>query len=44
VGKALAAGALTPLPLHRFDLAQTAGAHDAVEGGAVGKVVIDLPD
>jgi NADPH2:quinone reductase len=44
VGKALAAGALTPLPLHRFDLAHTAGAHDAVEGGAVGKVVIDLPD
>lgn len=30
------------LPLHRFSLADTAEAHRAVEGGAVGKVVIDL--
>ncbi len=40
--RALAAGALTTLPLHRFTLAQAAAAHDAVEHGAVGKVVIDL--
>jgi NADPH2:quinone reductase len=39
---ALAAGALTTLPLHRFRLEQIAEAHDAVEGGAVGKVLIDL--
>ena len=30
------------LPLHRFDLADTAGAHEAVEAGAVGKVLIDV--
>jgi NADPH:quinone reductase len=30
------------LPLHRFPLERTADAHAAVEGGAVGKVVIDL--
>ena len=42
VSQALAAGALTPLPLHRFPLAEAGAAHDAVEGGAVGKVVIDL--
>jgi NADPH2:quinone reductase len=41
--EALAAGALTTLPLHRFSLEQSAEAHDAVEQGAVGKVVIDLP-
>jgi len=40
---ALAAGALTTLPLHRFTLDQIEQAHDAVEQGAVGKVVIDLP-
>jgi NADPH2:quinone reductase len=39
---AVAAGALTTLPLHRFRLEQIAEAHDAVEGGAVGKVIIDL--
>ena len=39
---AVAAGALTTLPLHRFSLEQIADAHDAVEGGAVGKVIIDL--
>lgn len=32
-----------PLPLHRFPLEHTADAHDAVESGAVGKVVIDIP-
>jgi NADPH2:quinone reductase len=40
--QAVAAGALTTLPLHRFSLEQIAEAHDAVEAGAVGKVVIDL--
>jgi NADPH:quinone reductase len=30
------------LPVHRFDLADTAAAHDAVEGGAVGKVLITV--
>jgi NADPH2:quinone reductase len=30
------------LPLHRFPLEQTAAAHSAVEGGAVGKVLIDI--
>jgi NADPH2:quinone reductase len=40
--EAVAAGALTTLPIHRFSLDQIAEAHDAVEGGAVGKVVIDL--
>jgi NADPH2:quinone reductase len=41
VSKAVNAGALTTQPLHRFPLAETGAAHDAVEGGAVGKVVID---
>jgi NADPH:quinone reductase len=39
---AVAAGALTTLPIHRFTLDQIAEAHDAVEQGAVGKVVLDL--
>jgi NADPH2:quinone reductase len=48
VSAALAAGALRlgrghGLPLTRFPLAETAAAHNAVEGGAVGKVLIDLP-
>jgi NADPH:quinone reductase len=43
VTNALAADALTPLPLHRFPLAETAAAHDAVESGVTGKVLIDLP-
>jgi NADPH2:quinone reductase len=30
------------LPLHRFDLDATAAAHDAVEGGAVGKVLVTV--
>jgi NADPH:quinone reductase len=47
VTKAAAEGALpvgedAGLPLHRFPLEGTAGAHDAVEGGAVGKVLIDV--
>jgi NADPH2:quinone reductase len=42
VSAAVRAGALTTLPLHRFPLARAADAHDAVQGGAVGKVVIDV--
>ena len=40
VEQALADGALSPLPLHRFPLDQTAAAQDAVEQGAVGKVLV----
>ena len=43
VGEALRAGALTTLPLHRFPLTEIAAAHDAVEAGVVGKVLIDVP-
>ncbi|MBV9161107.1 MAG: NADPH:quinone reductase [Pseudonocardiales bacterium] len=39
---ALRGGALSPLPVHRFSLDQVAAAHDAVEAGVVGKVLIDL--
>jgi NADPH2:quinone reductase len=39
---ALAVGEQAGLPLHRFDLAHTADAHAAVEGGAVGKVLIEV--
>jgi NADPH2:quinone reductase len=47
VGAAVAAGALrvgedAGLPLHRFPLEQTAAAHDAVDGGAIGKVLIEV--
>jgi NADPH2:quinone reductase len=38
----LPVGADAGLPLHRFALEQTAEAHGAVEGGAVGKVLIDV--
>ena len=40
VERALADWALTPLPLHRFSLEETAAAQDAVEHGAVGKVIV----
>jgi NADPH2:quinone reductase len=43
VSAAVAAGSLTTLPLHRFPLERAADAHDAVQSGAVGKVVIDIP-
>ena len=43
VRRAVAEGALTTLPLHRFPLDQAAAAHDAVEAGAVGKVLVDIP-
>jgi NADPH2:quinone reductase len=39
---ALTVGADAGLPLHRFELGETADAHAAVEGGAVGKVLIDV--
>ena len=47
VARAAADGALpvgedAGLPLHRFPLERTADAHDAVEAGAVGKVLIDV--
>ncbi|MEN2745802.1 NADPH:quinone reductase [Sinomonas halotolerans] len=47
VGAALADGALRVgeehgLPLARYPLAETAAAHDAVEAGFVGKVLIDV--
>ena len=47
VTAAAAAGALEVgephgLPITRFTLAETAAAHDAVEGGVVGKVLIDV--
>jgi NADPH2:quinone reductase len=41
VSQAVRAGALTTLPLHRFPLERAADAHDAVQAGAVGKVLID---
>jgi NADPH2:quinone reductase len=39
---ALPVGEDAGLPLHRFRLEETADAHRAVEGGAVGKVLIDV--
>jgi len=43
VDKALPVGEEAGLPLHRFPLARTADAHQAVQDGAVGKVLIDVP-
>jgi NADPH2:quinone reductase len=48
VAAAVEAGALPVgeehgLPLVRFPLGRTADAHRAVEGGAVGKVLVDVP-
>lgn len=48
VSAAVAAGALrvgrdAGLPLHRYPLEHTGDAHAAVEAGAVGKVLIDVP-
>lgn len=39
---ALRVGAEHGLPITRFPLSETAAAHDAVENGAVGKVLIDV--
>jgi NADPH:quinone reductase len=41
--EALPVGESAGLPLHRFPLANTADAHQAVQDGAVGKVLIDVP-
>jgi NADPH:quinone reductase len=43
IDAALAAGALTELPVTRLPLDEVARAHDAVEAGAVGKVVLEIP-
>ncbi len=43
VSAALAGGVLSELPEHRFALRDIAAAHDAVEQGAVGKVLVDVP-
>jgi len=40
---ALASGALTELPVHKFSLEDIAAAHDAVEHGVVGKALV-VPD
>jgi len=40
---AMEAGALTALPVIRFPLSQIAEAQRAVEAGAVGKVVVEIP-
>ena len=37
---ALAAGDLTGLPVHKFPLDDIAAAHQAAEGGAVGKIIV----
>jgi NADPH2:quinone reductase len=42
VSSALAAGALTPLPQQRFGLERIAEAHDAVQQGTLGKVLVDV--
>jgi NADPH2:quinone reductase len=49
VTAAIAAGAVgigpeAGLPIHRFPLADTAGAHAAVEAGAIGKVLVTIDD
>ncbi|MGH3343021.1 MAG: NADPH:quinone reductase [Carbonactinosporaceae bacterium] len=43
ISAALAAGTLSPLPAIRFPLDEIGAAHDAVERGAVGKVLVDIP-
>ena len=43
VTEALAAGELPALPVTRFPLADVAAAHDAVQAGRPGKVLLDLP-
>jgi NADPH2:quinone reductase len=39
---ALRVGEAVGMPLHHFPLEEAAAAHDAVEAGAVGKVLIDV--
>jgi NADPH2:quinone reductase len=40
VSRALAAGRLSALPVHRFPLDEVAAAHEAVEAGTLGKVMV----
>ena len=40
--RVLAIGEEAGLPLQRFSLAETGAAHDAVQNGFVGKVLIDV--
>ncbi|MBO4240102.1 NADPH:quinone reductase [Pseudonocardia sp. ICBG1034] len=42
LGVAAAHGALTPLPVTRFGIDDVVAAHEAVEAGTTGKVVVDL--
>ena len=42
VSAALQAGALTELPVQRFPLERCAEAQEAVQSGAVGKVLLDV--
>ena len=42
ISSALRDGALHPLPTHVFTLDQIAAAHDAVQHGAVGKVLVRI--
>jgi NADPH:quinone reductase len=42
ITRALQAGALTELPVTRFPLEEIVAAHEAVESGAVGKVVLEV--
>ncbi|RZT87255.1 NADPH2:quinone reductase [Pseudonocardia sediminis] len=42
VTAAAAAGSLSALPIHRFSLDDVAAAHEAVESGVTGKVVVDI--
>ena len=44
VNQALSAGALTLPAITRFPLDQVAAAHQAQESGAVGRVLVDIPD
>jgi NADPH2:quinone reductase len=43
ISTALVAGALSELPMTRLPLHEIAAAHDAVEAGTVGKVVVEIP-
>ncbi len=43
ISAAVAAGALSELPVIRFPLDQIAAAHEAVERGVLGKVVLEIP-
>jgi NADPH:quinone reductase len=42
ITRALEEGALTELPVHRFPPGEIAAAHEAVETGQTGKVIIDV--